>query len=92
MEYDLCDPKRLEMQLSLRDHWIERRSQLDPANEETKEEYDILSLSLEISKLGSTCSVTPKVKIQAVMSLFGVVYFIFALYTICRNIFTNRIE
>jgi len=49
-------------------------------------------LSLELQKLGTICPVPPKVKIQATLSLFGIVYMVFVLYTICRNVFSNRIE
>lgn len=42
--------------------------------------------------MGSTCPVPPKVKIQAALSLFGIVYFVLILYTMLRNIFYNRIE
>jgi hypothetical protein len=49
-------------------------------------------LSLELQKLGSTCPVPPKVKIQAALSLFGIVYFVLIVYTMLRNIFYNRVE
>ncbi len=49
-------------------------------------------LSLELQKIGTQCPVTPKIKIQATLGLFGMVYAVFGLYTICRNVFYNRIE
>lgn len=51
-----------------------------------------LTLTLELQKMGSICPVPPKVKIQAALSLFGIVYFVLILYTMMRNIFYNRIE
>lgn len=38
-------------------------NKIDLNDEEKKHDYDRLELSLEIQKLGSTCPVTPTVKI-----------------------------
>ena len=51
-----------------------------------------LEVSLELQKLGAICPVTPKIKIKATLSIFGLIYLVFVTYTLFRNIFSNRIE
>jgi hypothetical protein len=42
--------------------------------------------------MGTVCPVPPKIKIKATLAIFAMIYVVFVLYTVCRNIFSNRIE
>ncbi len=88
MNFDTCDHERI-LKAEERLQYLEERV-TDPTLTE-KEQRQAMLLT-EMIRWGSYCPPTPKVKLQAAVSLFGLIFFIIASYNVLRNICYMRVE